>query len=303
MTPDPGTEDLVDSIESTICSQLIAKMPPDSSGDLASMPLRQLLAVYWTWRERFPLPRPRRVHHSRELDADPAAQRYASEHAELERKIMAGEDLTPHLSDRVETAYISEQQRQSIPRRRRDADRDRLLAAWGVHHLHLSNVEGKGRFNQRGGDLLFAIFQSDDAYLLGVYPHDDWERVGLVEVIVRNWPNAGLFLKSNFARGQTARFTDEDRRVLRRANINEAVIEGDGSFYGPPGLGLTAAGGSVSADRRAMAYMENLRQLRESLDDRLNVFGRELDEAAGHQVTGAWEPHVHDGQIGSAPRR
>jgi hypothetical protein len=173
-----------------------------------------------------------------------------------------------------------------------------MLAAWGVHHLHLSNIEGKGGFNQRGRDLLYAIFQSDDAYLLGVYTHDDWDRVGLVEVIVRNWPSAGLFLKSNVAQGQAARFTDADRRILRRANINEALIEVDGSFYGPPGLGLTAAGGSVSAARRAMAYMENLRQLRESLDDRLNAFGRELDEAAGHPVTGAWGPHVHDGQIG-----
>jgi hypothetical protein len=251
--PDPGTEDLVDGIESTICSDLSAKMPPDSSGELASVPLRELLGVYWTWRERFPSPRPRRAHRSRELEADPAAQPHASELADLERKIKAGEDLTPHLSDRVATAYLSEQQRQNMPRRRRDADRDRMLAAWGIHHLHLSNLQGRGGFNQRGRDLVYAIFQPDDAYLLGVYTHDDWERKRLVEVIVRNWPSAGLFLKSNCAQGQTAQFTDDDRRLLRRANINEALIEVDGAFY-PPGLGLKgSAPGTAPLDPNSAA--------------------------------------------------
>src|SRR5947209_2587200 len=59
--------DLVSDIEDTIRGHVIAKMPPDSTGDLSSMPLRQLLGVYWTWRERFPEPRPRTVHRSREL--------------------------------------------------------------------------------------------------------------------------------------------------------------------------------------------------------------------------------------------
>ena len=47
-----------------------------------------------------------------------------------------------------------------------------------------------------------------------------------------------------------------------------------------------------------MAYMENLRQLRENLDDRLNAFGRELDQAAGRPVTGEWKPHGHDSRVG-----
>jgi hypothetical protein len=47
-----------------------------------------------------------------------------------------------------------------------------------------------------------------------------------------------------------------------------------------------------------MGYMENLRQLRENLDDRLAAFGRELDDAAEHPVPGDWQPYVHEGQIG-----
>ena len=196
--PEQPNEGLVDEIEDIVRTLLISKTPPDASGDLATMPLCQLLGVYWTWRARFPSPRPRRTHRSRELAASPQAQQHATELAELERKINAGEDLTPHLSERVETAFICEQQRPSAPGRLRDADHDRMLAAWGIHHLHLANTPWRGGFNERGRDLLYAIFRPDDAYLLGVYTHNDWALKGLVEVTARNWPAAGLFMKSNY---------------------------------------------------------------------------------------------------------
>ncbi|OAI39978.1 hypothetical protein AYO39_02165 [Actinobacteria bacterium SCGC AG-212-D09] len=144
-----------------------------------------------------------------------------------------GEDLTPHLSERVETAYISESDRPGLPGQRRDADRDRMLNAWGIHHLHLSSEPGRDGFNARGGDLLYAIFRPDHAYLLGIHTHNDWAREGLVRVIVRNWPDAGLFLRSNIVQGMTTQFTDDDRRQLRRAAVNEALYEVDGAFYGP----------------------------------------------------------------------
>jgi hypothetical protein len=296
--PEAQNTDLVAEIEDTVRGHVIAQMPADSTGELSSMPLRQLLGVYWTWRERFPATRPRAVHRSQELDTSPEAQRYSAELAELERKMTVGEDLTPHLSERVGTGYISVTQRPGLDPGQRDADRDRMLNAWGIHHLHLSSAPGRGGFNARGRDLLYAVFRPDDAYLLGVYTHTDWARAELVCVIVRNWPDAGLFLKSNSVQGTRAQFTDDDRRQLRRANVNEALFEVDGAFYGPPNIGQTAAGGSLAAERRAMDYMENLRQLREDLDNRLTAFGRELDEAAGHPVTGEWTPHVHEGRIG-----
>jgi hypothetical protein len=290
--------DLVDGIEGVVRKHVIARMPADESGEVMSMDLRSLLSVYWTWRARFPANRPRRVHRSRELDGSSETEQHAGELSELERKIRAGEDLTPHLSERVQMAFVSDRQRPSLPRRTQDADRDRMLSAWGIHHLHLSSTPWKGGFNARGPDLLYAMLRPDDAYLLGIYTHADWERRQLVEIAVRNWPDAGLFLKSDTAIGTTSSWTDEERRDLRRAHINEVLIEVDGSFYGPPGLGLTAAGGSFAAARRAMAYMEQLRQLRENLDDRLSMFGRELDAAAGYPVKGSWTPYVHEDRVG-----
>ena len=184
------------------------------------------------------------MHRSREaLAASPGATQHAEDLAKLERKMTAGEDLTPHLSERVEVAYIPDADRPGVNRRMRDADRDRMLNAWGIHHLHLSSAPGRGTFTARGRDVLYVIFRPDDAYLLGVYTHDDWAREELVRVIVRNWPDAGLFVKSATAIGARARFSDQDRRALRRANVNEALYEVDGAFYGPPGLGQTATGG------------------------------------------------------------
>ena len=52
--PDQQNERRVDDIEDTVRNYVIAKMPTDSTGELSSMPLRQLLGVYWTWRERLP---------------------------------------------------------------------------------------------------------------------------------------------------------------------------------------------------------------------------------------------------------
>src|SRR5689334_5289618 len=96
--------DLVTDIEDTVRGHVIAQMPADTTGELSAMPLRELLSVYWTWRERFPAQRPRAVHRSKELDVSAEAQRYTTELVELKRKITAGEDLTPHLSERVDTA-------------------------------------------------------------------------------------------------------------------------------------------------------------------------------------------------------
>jgi hypothetical protein len=177
-------------------------------------------------------------------------------------------------------------------------DHDRMLSSWGIHHLHLSNAPGRGGFNERGSGLLYAIFRPDDAYLVGVYTHNDWARRELVEVIVRNWPDAGLFLKSTTTIGLGATITDQGRSNLRRSNVNEVLIEVDGGFYGPPALGLTGDGGSFRAARRSMEYMEHLGHLRETLNDHLDAFGRELDEAAGYPVKGECVPRVNDGHVG-----
>lgn len=296
VSPAQRNAGLVDQIEAAVCDYLRSKMRPDGSGELAAMGLRQLLGIYWTWRERFPAPRPRAVHRSAELAAIGEAGKYATELAELIGKMEAGEDLTPHLSTRVDFDFISSQERQGLHPAQRDADHDRMLAAWGIHHLHLSNEPGPGTFNKRSSDLLYAMFRADDAYLLGIYTHSDWTRRELVEVAVTNWPDAGLFVRSNYALGVTTHFTDEDRRKLRASGVND-FVEVDGVVWMPASIGMTAAGTSMTATHRAMAYMEELRRLREHIDTSLIDWGKQLDQAAGNPVPGPWTVQMTDGHV------
>src|SRR5665213_3062667 len=131
--------DLADRVEDAVRAYILSKMPPDASGELAAKPFRELLHIYGNWRGRHPSARPRTVYRSRELLASAEAQTFSAEIAELVRKTEAGEDLTPHLSRAVDTAFLSAQERAALPQHQREKDLDRMLADWGIHHLHLSN--------------------------------------------------------------------------------------------------------------------------------------------------------------------
>jgi hypothetical protein len=87
---------------------------------------------------------------------------------------------------------------------------------------------GGSGFVERAGDLLFAAFKPDDAYLIGVYGHlTDWARRDILEVVVHNWPDAGIML-ATFAVGLTQQFADAERQELRHAGISSSMIEIEG---------------------------------------------------------------------------
>jgi hypothetical protein len=87
-------DDLADRVEESARAFILAKMPPDESGELARKPLRELQVIYGNWRGRLPTPRRRRVHLSRELNGSDRARQYGTELAELVQKIEAGEDIS-----------------------------------------------------------------------------------------------------------------------------------------------------------------------------------------------------------------
>ena len=213
-------DDLADRADDAIRAYVLANMPNDPSGELAAKPLRELIHIYGNWQGRHITARPRKVHRSREIRASSAAQAHAAELAERVRKIEAGEDLEPHLSRAVETAFLSTQDKAALKSRQRDQDRDRMLADWGIRHLHLSSLLEPDGFVKRGDDLLFAVFQPDGAYLLGLYTHADWVLEDLVTVIVENWPDAGIFHKLQYAVGFTSQPTSAERKRNRKLGIS-----------------------------------------------------------------------------------
>jgi hypothetical protein len=228
--------------------------------------------------------------------ASAEAQTFSAEIAELVRKMEAGEDLKPHLSRAVDTAFLSVQERAAFPQHQREKDLDRMLADWGIHHLHLSNVVEADGFVTRGNNLLFALFSRNDAYLVGIYTHRDWLHEELVAIIVRNWPGVGPFHKLNYALGPTHTPTEEERRQHRKLGVSGGFVEVDGDWYGT--LGQTAAGMPFLHTRSPMALGEQIRLLRDDPEGRLAEWAAALDAEAGRPVLGDWSPYVEGDIVG-----
>jgi len=288
--------DLADRIEVAVRRYVIAKMPPDPSTELAGKPFRDLLHTYYNWRGRVPFARPRTVHQSKEMLASAEAQTFSTEIAELVRKMEAGEGLKPHLSENVDTAFLSVRERAALPQHKQEKNLDRMLADWGVYHLHLSNQLKPNGFVRRGNELLFAVFTRDDAYLVGIYTHADWSREELAPIIIRNWPGVGPFYKLNYAQGPAHVPAEEERKLARKQGASSGFVEVDGEWYGV--LGQTGAGMPSPHTQPVMALGEKLRLLREDPEGQLAEFADVLDEKAGHAVTGDWSPYAEDDIVG-----
>ena len=275
--------DLVDQTEDVIRTYVLGELPKDDAAALDAMPLKNLLIVYGDWRARLIPAGRRQVHRSSELAQSAKAAEHQADLDALVAEIEAGHDLTPHLSKQVVNVSAV----------------DRMLAQWGIHHLHLSSeLEPAGKFTKRGGDLLFGIFRVDDAYLLGIYPHGAWALREFVEVAVHSWPDAGLFLESRYIVGVTQTWTDDERAQLQRAGISTGLIEVDGRFWSPAAIGQTFTGGSIHVVGRVNDLMFRLWDLRENLPERLAMYEQTADEAAGRPLGGDWTPIVYEGTCG-----
>ena len=214
----------------------------------------ELLIVFGNWRRRFVEPVRRKVHRSREFmesrfHRDP---RYAGEIAALVAKIQDGRSIEPHLSTRVNDAYVVRDP--SKPKKlsaRQDVDM--LLNDWGVHHLHLSSQPWRDGFNARTKLLLMAGFTRTDAYLLDIMDHDQWSNDQIVRVLVREWDGAGFVGPLNGI-SPDAINTDQ-RKGLRDVGVN-ATVNVDGVAY--YGTGYTSDGSNSAAVMEAMQVHRRL---------------------------------------------
>jgi hypothetical protein len=244
-------ESLWKTFEEDIHRHVIADLPhdPAHAAELQAMPMRDLLDIYMNWSHRFVPPRPRRIHQSKALQENPSASDPAHRPAlaTLIEKIRVGDVLTPHLSELVLRGYqpTDPAKPKALSKHR---DLDLLLNDWLIHHLHIGPTlkpNGNGFF---GGDLLlFAVFKSDDAYLIDLMGHKNWEHEHLIEVIVREWPGRGLALElKGILPGGS--FSREDRKRLRNVGI-PTMLNIDGKAVMGAGC-LTNAGTSAYARGR-----------------------------------------------------
>jgi hypothetical protein len=204
---------------------------PRADRELKSKSARDLLIIYGNWLNRLVSTRPRTVHCSTALAANQLASdpRYAPGLAGIETKLRNGQDVTLHLSKDIRYGYDPDAATGSVPLHRHK-DLDLLLNDWGIHHLHLSTeVEADG-FVKRDGPLLFAAFRPDDAYFIDIMHHGDWTREHIIEVIVNEWPSAGLIEEMPEVTASAYTPTEEDRMKLRKAGMN-VFLQISSKFY------------------------------------------------------------------------
>lgn len=254
--------EVVDQLEELIRLRLLDELGPDPSGELDATELASLVITYLNWRTRFVPRRSRNVHLARELVASTKYAEHRVAVDELERKIRTGEDLTPHLSRGVATAYAPRGSRPAQAHRRPDLELQ--LAEWGIHHLHLSTrIDATDGFVTRGNDLLFGHFAERDAYLIGIFPHGAWAAKEIARICVVNWPAAEIFYETRRVVGLAQPDVDDATRLgLRQAGVT-SFLEIDGKVYMPQGQ--STAGTPMHATQSSNYLMHELRRLRQAL--------------------------------------
>jgi len=271
---------------------MLATLPVDPTGTLRARDFRTLHSIYATWRGRVPATMPRRVHLSAELLANPQRVQYGDGLAAVIRDIARGADLRPRMSTAIDHAYDIEPP-PFLARRPSGRHHDRLLAEWGIHHMHLSTVRHRRRpeFAKRSGQVLLVAFVDGEAYLIDLRPHEahgaNWSELAILKTVVRNWPDAGILQRSVWLVGLAGgNRSDEDRRKLRQAGISGAV-EIDGRVWSPGGQ--SAAGTPLRVERHCMATSWFLSGYQPTADD----LRAELQAMAKkHAVPDDWCGHL-----------
>lgn len=214
----------------------MAKLKAEDQDGLRDLGLGDLFSRFFNWQNRYVSNRRRTVHISTELVA-----KNRPEVQELADKIEKGDDLTPHLSRRIDTIFVANPKQPELGRR---ADIDLLLNDWGIFHLHISQILESDGYVKGGRELLMAIFKRNDAYLLDLLDHDSWTKESLVEIAVTNWPDAKLFSvmpgMKLYPPGPK-----RDRTDLRNSAINTPVELPMGLVFGP---GMSGAGTSGTVE-------------------------------------------------------
>lgn len=178
---------------------------------------------------------------------------------EVERKITAGEDLSPHLSRQLRSPSFN----------------DALLNDWGIHHVHLGTTVDSDGFVTRTGPVLFARFDDTNAYLIDVLPHGSWSLQRLVKELHDNWSASIKHFRISGVLSLAATVSDKDVATLRKGNVNTMIDLGGGVVYAPIGGGYSTSGLStevvIHSDRCAM----RLRQMQQAVMENIVAIAKE----------------------------
>ena len=189
--------------------------------DLRRMGIRELLGRYVNWADRYVTPRRRRVvtwegflrHRS------PHSHWEAVQH--LAKKIEAGDDLMPFLSEDIDRfGYV----RPKVIKRPRGIEwqpvKDYALNAFETHHLHLSTRIRSDGWSKRSRALLYVCFSRNDAFLVMAGDHGSFDDGTLAQAIAEARVGTSHELKGIL--GPARQRTMREQNQLQRRGFSTA---------------------------------------------------------------------------------
>ena len=224
-------------------------------------------------------PRPRRVEIAENFVL-PAG--YEAGWANLQRKIEAGESLTPHQS-KDHRSFINQ---------------DGLLDDWGIHHFHLG-VGPHQKYPdlvERTPPVVFALVTDEVFYAINTYKHEGWAKTEVVETLHQNWPDA---IRQFVIHGSSSdSVTEAQRTTLRKKRANCSVTVKDGTVYGPLGGTISFGGMTVEAVVRTDVCHDEIRRFQCAVEESAEQIVSQL-KSLGHTVVGELRAKyvIHEGEM------
>jgi len=224
---------------------------------------KHLIYTYSALRERIIPIKPRKISYVKDFNRIPE---YEDGLVFLEKKILSGENLLPHMSRQIFDT----------------SSKDGLLYDFGIQHLHLGLkpdpkhlklIEGREK-------VLYCVVDDENVYFLVIDNHGHWGDIELVRLIKNNFPHLIKPFELNI-HSLSAHLTEEERIKLRKNGIN-TPIEVDGKCYMSPGWGVNTAGTSTNAvikmDRYYQYYRNVEMNFKQFINDNIDSFRNILKE-------------------------
>lgn len=149
---------------------------------------------------------------------------------------------------------------------------DKMLADWGVHHLHLGSdyiKKGKNKGLVQGNkEILFVYVTQDYVHIIDVFDHCSWAKEKVLQVVHDNWPELIEVYRLPRDVDIAQNITELDRLNYRNSNINTFTKIGD-TVYFTPGGGLTCGGLGGADVERSNIVLRATRDLRNWVDTNL----------------------------------
>jgi len=170
---------------------------------------------------------------------------------------------------------------------------DKMLADWGIQHLHLETTIESDGYVKRSNELLFIRFTEKEAYLIGIYEHGDWSDTEIMETIHVEWPESIESFKMHNIIALENNISTVERQTLRSIGVNTPIQISDGTVYMGPGMGLTTAGTPAITTMKAQGFLRYLHRgfdtIKQKIDNILPGYeggkitiGIDTDTSPGH---------------------